>query len=336
MKTSKLLVACLLPLAFALGSCGSNGTSSDESNVISLMVSSNPNKTEYEQGEFFDKTGLKIDATYSDGKIQKDVDYKVRKKDALKPDDQNVTVAFGGKTILIPITVDYKGNNIRYSVAQTPVLENSSLNGKNYYFLGSSVTYGENSKGESMVDFIKKRNTCVTIKEAVSGTTLFNQEIAGKGESYVKRLEKYISNSQKEDHLDAFVVQLSTNDMYFEDKLGNVTSNDKTNKSDFDNATTYGALEYIIASVKETWNCPILIYTNNNIGNTTYANMVTKAKQIEGKWDNVTLLDLYNDVEFNNITSEQKELWLTDMVHPTRAGYRDWWTEKFEMALKNF
>ena len=312
----------------------SDKQSQNVKSVVKLVVSRNPDKTQYEEDEFFDGTGLVVDAEYSDGSIEKNVDYKIRKKDALKPSDQKVTITYGGKFAFVSITVDYKGNNSRYSVENTPVLENAPLKGKTYYFLGSSVTYGQNSKGEGMSDFIAKRNGCNCIKEAVSGTTLFDREMQGKGESYVKRLNRYVADSSHVAKVDAFVLQLSTNDMYFPDYLGEVSGEDKFSKLDFDATTTYGAIETILATVKETWDCPVVIYTNNDIGNATYAKMVENTGKICSKWENVTLLDLYNDKEFNNITRGQRKLWLTDVVHPTRAGYRDWWTEKFENVLK--
>ncbi|MCD8325128.1 MAG: hypothetical protein LUC90_00115, partial [Lachnospiraceae bacterium] len=34
----------------------------------------------------------------------------------------------------------------------------------------------------------------------------------------------------------------------------------------------------------------------------------------------------YNDEEFNDITSADRKIYMLDGIHPTKIGYRDWWT----------
>lgn len=322
------LIACA---TIGLVGCG-DGEDEEEKSVSMLTVAQMPNKTTYEEGEIFDSTGLIINAVYSDNSIEENVEYNVKNKNELTTNDKSVAVTYGGKSINVSIKVTYKGNNAIYSVENTPAIESSKLEGKTYLFLGSSVTYGYGSDGESMADFIAKRNSCTVIKEAVSGTTLADIDDDKKGKSYVKRLEEYIASSDKAEHLDAFVCQLSTNDMYDTASFGTVTDESVTNKDEFVKETTYGAIEYIIALVKETWNCPIVFYTNNNIPNENYETMISALHQIETKWS-ISVIDLYNDTDFNNITDEQRALYMTDNVHPTKAGYRDWWTPKFEECL---
>ena len=223
-----------------------------------------------------------------------------------------------------------QGNAEKYSVANTPVDETSPLKDKTYFFLGSSVTFGSGSLQESMVDFLAKRNCCTVIKEAVSGTTLADLD----GDSYVKRLERYIGSKGRVSALDAFVCQLSTNDLRAPQSLGAVTDGDVKERSAFDKATTLGAIEYIIATVKETWNCPVVFYTSNNIGNEQYSLLVAELNKIAEKWD-IAVLDLYNDEKFNKITEKDYALYMKDSVHPTRAGYLLWWVPRFEKILKS-
>lgn len=108
-------------------------------------------------------------------------------------------------------TID--GNDIRFSVAETPVISPNVLTGKTFFFLGSSVTYGAGAHAEGMGDFIAKRNGCICLKEAVSSTTLADKD----EKSYVRRFENYINSNQCVKHLDAFICQLSTNDRSFPD-----------------------------------------------------------------------------------------------------------------------
>ncbi len=54
--------------------------------------------------------------------------------------------------------------------------------------------------------------------------------------------------------------------------------------------------------------------------------------EIQKKWD-ITVIDFWNDAEFNNITEEQRKLYLIDHIHPTKAGYKEWWLPKFQETL---
>lgn len=324
-------------LAVSLVACG-GGAEEDpdegtEVTVSSLTVAQDVTKRTYEEGEDFDSDGLVVNANMSDGTVEEDVDYSIKSGTELTTSASYVIISYSGRTLYYTITVTYKGNNEKYSVENTDVLDDSPLEGDTYFFLGSSVTYGYGSDGESMVDFIAKRNSCTCIKEAVSGTTLADIEDSTKGDSYVKRLESYIASEDRAEELDVFVCQLSTNDMYDSSTFGEVTDTSVYDIDSFDKETTFGAMEYITALVGETWDCPVLFYTNNNMGNENYEVMVQAAHDIEDKWESVYVLDLYNDEEFNDITSEEEALYMTDNVHPTKAGYLLWWTPEFEEIL---
>lgn len=319
---SALLLA--IPL-FLFAACGDV----PEEPATELIMIIEP-RLEYEEGEKFDTSGMQVNAFLEDGTTKENVKCTIEPQRALTISDNFVAVRYGGQQITLKITVNKKGNRAEYSVENTPTLENSPLTGKTYFFLGSSVTFGSASKEESMADFIAKRNNCTSIKEAVSGTTLANLN----NRSYVSRFDSYLQKADRATTVDAFICQLSTNDTRNADKFGTVTANDVKDKTAFDNTTTFGAIENIIALAKETWNCPVVFYTNSYYKNDNYATMVAGLKQIQTKWG-ITLIDLYSDTAFNNITSEQRTLYMHNDIHPTRAGYRDWWVPKFEETLKS-
>lgn len=332
-KRISLIVALLLSLSFVIAlfaACKPDELEPPTSPVTSLTVVSNPAKTAYEQGEYFDKTGLVINATLENGTIEKNVNFTIEPNRPLKRTDTAVAAKYGGKQVVFDITVAFRGNNDRYSVENTETIPNSPLAGKTYFFLGSSVTYGAGSQYESMVDFITKRNDCTTIKNAVSGTTLADNS----ANSYVSRLLKYVLDPNKATSLDAFICQLSTNDAAKPENFGTITANEVKDASQFDRTTTFGAIEYIIALVNQIWDCPIIFYTNSYYDNENYAQMIEALHTIETKWG-ITVIDLYNDTEFNAISADDLELYMTDDIHPTKAGYRDWWTPKFEEVLKS-
>ena len=201
-------------------------------------------------------------------------------------------------------------------------IENSPLQGKTILFLGSSVTYGYASMGVSFADFLAESDGITAVKEAVSGTTLADL----KDSSYVSRLKKVDTNLK----IDMFVCQPSTNDATKNIPLGTVA--DGFDADSFDTQTVAGAIEYIISYVKRTWDCPVVFYTQAKYDSEAYAAMVELLYKIKDKW-NIDIIDLWNDKQINAITDEERRLFLADAIHPTRAGYKNWWLPKFQEYL---
>lgn len=221
--------------------------------------------------------------------------------------------------------VYHKGNADEYSVENTAALEQSSLTGKTIIFLGSSVTYGSAAKGTSFVEYMEKRDGIIPIKEAVSGTTLVDEPVLGKA-SYIARMKTIDPNIQA----DAFICQLSTNDATMKKPLGEIS--ESFDMQDFDTATVAGAIEYVIAYARETWDCPVIFYTGTQYRSEQYSEMVKLLLAIQEKWD-IGVIDLWNDADMKAVSKENYALFMVNGIHPSRAGYRDWWTPKFEMYL---
>ena len=216
----------------------------------------------------------------------------------------------------------FEGNRREYRPENMKKDPCSILNGKNVIFLGSSVTYGTGSKKNAMAEYLAARDDITYIKNAVGGSTLVTQG----GESYISRM----LTIDKTLHADAFVCQLSTNDASQSLSLGKMTEG--KSRESFDQNTVAGAIEYIISYVQETWGCPVFFYTNPQFENEQYGEMVKLLKEIAEKWD-IKIIDLWNDKKFNQITDEQRKLYMVDNIHPTMAGYRDWWLPVFEREL---
>ena len=205
------------------------------------------------------------------------------------------------------------GNDKKYSLDHVKELDHSPLKDKSILFLGSSVTLGACSENESFADFIAKRNKCKYLKEAVNGTTL----VTSSPNSYIKRLLKI----DKSLHFDLFICQLSTNDATQNKPLGDISNKDTT--------TICGAINYIIQYVKETFHCPIVFYTNPYYENINYLNMVKVLNNIK----EINVINLFEDQEFNSISKEERNLYMADDIHPTKAGYLLWWTPYIEKYL---
>lgn len=224
------------------------------------------------------------------------------------------------------------GNVAKYDVANVEPLESSPLRGKSILFLGSSVTNGDAAQDTSFADYIGKLDGVKVTKKAVGGTTLVDEfsifAWIGKGDgiSYVSRLK----GVDKNENFEAVVVQLSTNDATMSKPLGELSPS--VNMSDFDTKTITGAMEYIIAYVKETWGCPVIFYTGAYFEDEGYSAMVGRLHEVQNKWG-IGVIDLYSDAEFNDIDAEQYDFYMFDKIHPTKAGYLEWWTPAIEVGL---
>lgn len=212
------------------------------------------------------------------------------------------------------------GNAEQYDVSHTQKDERSKLNGKTIIFLGSSVTFGAASLEQSFVEYLAASQGIIPVKEAVSGTTLVTSE----ENNYIERMKKLSEDIQA----DAFICQLSTNDATRNKPPGRISENDE-----YDTETIIGAIESIIAYAKETWHCPVYFYTGTKYDSALYAEMVKALYEIQKKW-NIGIIDLWNDEKMCAVNKEDYALYMADPIHPTKAGYRDWWTPAFVTFLK--
>lgn len=230
----------------------------------------------------------------------------------------------------------HPGNAAAYNLENVSPLSDSPLQGKSILFLGSSVTYGEASQGISFADYIGKLDGVHVTKEAVSATTLVDENSIlaklgyGDGRSYVRRL---IESVDPNAHFDAVVVQLSTNDATMGKPLGELGSS--TDAADFDVKTVTGAIENIIAYARDTWDCPVVFYTGSYYESEAYAAMVDRLLAIQEKWD-IGVVDLYTDEAFNQIDADTYNFYMYDQIHPTKAGYLEWWTPAIEAYLYDY
>lgn len=233
----------------------------------------------------------------------------------------SIIVVFAGGYVGNMFGLFSEGNYIKYSLSDNTI-NDSPIRNKTIIFLGSSVTYGYGSLGVSFADYLEKEDGIISVKEAVSGTTLADI----KGNSYISRMKKI----DKTIVADAFICQLSTNDATKNIPLGEISSSKEID--DFDTSTVAGAIEYIIAYAENTWKCPIVFYTSPQYDSESYKAMADTLLQIQKKW-NITVIDLWSNEEFNNITEEQKKLYMVDDIHPTKSGYREWWLPEFRRTL---
>ncbi len=218
-----------------------------------------------------------------------------------------------------------EGNQQEYDVSNVQPMEGSPLAGGKICILGSSVAFGSGSGGQAVGEYLAARLGAQLYKEAVSGTTLTDVGDT----SYVSRLKTIPAG----EGFDLFLCQLSTNDAAASLPLGEVAEG--TDLDGFDTSTVTGAMEYIIAYAKETWGCPVAFFTECRYESSRYEAMVEVLKELQVKWG-IGVLDLWSDDEFNTLTDQELQLYMTDSVHPTKAGYNLWWGPELERQLLDF
>lgn len=255
--------------------------------------------------------------------------------------------------ILFACGVFTPSNGKKYDVSSCTMQEDSPLRGKTIYWLGSSVTLGMESQNQAVADFLQATTGCISVKEAVSGTTLIDEPLRGlfsSGDSYVTRLKESEAFDRTAD-IDAFICQISTNDAKSANvsKWGSLTADDVTDIGAFDVKTTLGAMEFVVAYVEQTWDCPVFFYSGSYIAEEgvraskdpsgeNYAKLVGYTYDLAEKWNEVEgvevgVIDLFNDEAFNAVTDEEYEVYMHDPVHPFKAGYKEWWTPYFDAYL---
>ena len=81
-----------------------NGTS-QEKQLLSISITTQPDKTSYVEGESFDPTGMIVKANYDDGTSLSITGYTWQPDGALSTSINKVTISYGGKTATVNITV---------------------------------------------------------------------------------------------------------------------------------------------------------------------------------------------------------------------------------------
>ena len=282
-------------------------------------------------------------AEYNTGTIYDDGRFLIAENVALKTGDTiKLLATYGAKAAnlkgatfpgVMEVTLAPAGTEVAvgydYTVPEKQEINpEDPLSGKTILWIGSSVTYGAHAGGHySMVDAVQALHPALVCeKYAISATTLVN---TGE-DSYVGRLKRIPRTKTP----DLIVVQLSTNDATTNKPFGEIS--DSTDIADFDDSTIAGAIETIIAYARDTFNCPVAFYSGSYCVKENYPEMVDLLLKIQEKWY-IGVIDLFNNPDMTAIyDTEQYWTYMFDDVHPTRAGYVEWWTPVIDAALVEY
>ena len=249
--------------------------------------------------------------------------------------------AFAGATLLVGAAVRLRplllpGNGPAF--APHPRRPDSGLSGLTAYVLGSSVAFGSAARGVSFADDLAATYGVRVTKQTVPGTTLST----ARKNCYVERLELLPQSAP-----DVLIVQVSTNDAaHPRAVIGS--------PSDVGSATAAGALVTIVRRARARWGAdlPVVLFTGSRFSprhraRRRYEDLVAIATVVATR-EGATVLDLYTGLlrlpgrqpvtlaSFtNDLSADRRALLMSDDIHPTRAGYRDWWTPAFVEALSS-
>lgn len=120
----------------------------EKNSVVSIRVKTPPNKTEYFEGENFDKTGIIIEATYKNGDTKEVTDYTITNGEKIKAEQTDVIIEYEGKTTTQPITV--KQSDVASIIIKTPPEKKEYYEGEDFDKTGMVVeaTYKDNTTQE--------------------------------------------------------------------------------------------------------------------------------------------------------------------------------------------
>ena len=74
-----------------------------------------------------------------------------------------------------------------------------------------------------------------------------------------------------------------------------------------------------------------MIYSNPFFDSKKYGELVEATKELQNKWK-FKFLNMWDDKHFN-YSENERQLYMVDDIHPTRAGYKLSWLSEFEKAL---
>ena len=100
----------------------------------------------------------------------------------------------------------------------------------------------------------------------------------------------------------------------------------------FDVSTVTGAMEFIITYARAAWGCPVVFFTGSRFDCDAYGAMVGRLYGLREKYG-IGVLDLWTGEAFNDLPDDLRTLYMHDRIHPTKAGYRDWWGPELEKQL---
>ena len=149
----------------------------EKNNVTEIRIKTPPTKTEYKEGESFDKTNMVVEAIYKDGTTKQISDYIIKNGSNLKANQTEVIISYADKEVsqnitvtpnpLMEIKITKEPNKTKYVAGQNfdktgMVVIGRYEDGSEYEIIEYIVEKGENLTKEQTSVTIRYENQTVT------------------------------------------------------------------------------------------------------------------------------------------------------------------------------
>lgn len=280
----------------------------EKNNVTELKITTPPTKTEYKEGQNFDKTGMAVEATRKSGKKEIVTDYTIEDGNNLKVDQTKVTITFEDQKVEQEITV-IPNPLMEIKVTNEPNKTNY-VEGQNFDKTGMVISgiYKDGTSVE-ILDYtiqdannLRKEQTSITISY-LGKTTTQNITVVEKTITQISIKSKpskltYIQNKENLD-LSNGSITVSYNDGTTE--VINMSS-EQVNVTGFSNKTA-GKLTITVEYQSKTTSFEVEI-TEEKANNSNIASAQSNVKSIKAYYFTNKSKEDYTtiDLEINNIT----------------------------------
>ncbi len=241
------------------------------------------------------------------------------------------TGVWDDKITLATVNQPFNGDDYRkmFNITYSETAERESvLNGKTALFMGDSISYGA---GDKLSYTVSGRAWAGRIA-AITGLKATNASVGGSKVSYVSgddsakwHYTQY--DAHKNEQFDMIVMQGGVNDARHNRTVGTISDSTDLTELEKNKDTYIGGLQYLFASVKETWpEAKLFFIANHRLdGHSTgqAKNMspyFDKAEELCKKYG-VIFIDLYNNDELEAKLDSKSTKYLPDTLHLNAEGY---------------
>lgn len=313
-----------------------------ENKIESIAITTPPTKTEYWAGNDFDKTGMVVEATYTNGTTVKVTDYTVSNGLNLKNGQSTVTVSYEEKTVeqkivvkensVVKIEITKAPNKTNYIVKQNfdstgMIVKATYANGTIKEVTDYTVRDGKNLyEGQSTVTIVYEEQT------ATQAITVVEKTITKINVKTIPTKTEYIQNKEELD-LTGGVIEITYNDSTTE----NIEMNsDEVSVTGFSNSSlgkiiitlTYQSktTQYSIEVIKEK----LIEEIEENAENSEMDNMRCDVKKVKAYYftddsqNDYTLIDVeVNEIE-KNLNNDKMEYYYYLSSNKNEEEIKDW------------
>jgi len=283
----------------------------EKNSVTELKIITPPTKTEYKEGQNFDKTGMVVEATRKNGSKEIITDYTIENGNNLKLDQTTVIISYEGKSVeqritiipnaLLEIKIDKAPNKTNYVVGQN--FDKTGMKVTGIYEDGTSVEIFDYTIENG--NNLKLEQTTVTIsylgKTATQNITVVEKTITGIAINKKPNKLKYIQNKEDLD-LSGGTITVTYNDGTTE----NIDMNsEQVSVTGFDNKNI-GKITITLTYQSKTVDLEVEIIAEEKAENSNLSNAKIDVKQIKAYYFTNNTEDDYAVIEIEVKDIERK------------------------------